>query len=143
MKRRTLLASATAALAATPLARPHAQKPVTVRWWYHFDDPTASPAALVSAFEQQNPDVNITAENIPWGGGADYDTRLYTSLIAGNGPDAAMVKFVNQARLLEMEALAPLDAWIDAWPGKGDISNDFWRLHRGPDGLVKVALLRR
>jgi multiple sugar transport system substrate-binding protein len=134
MKRRTLLAGAAAALAATPLARPHAQKPVTIRWWYHFDDPKASPDALVAYFEKQNPDIKVEAENIPWGGGADYDTRMYTALIAGNGPDTAMVKFVNQARLLEMEALAPLDAWIDAWPGKSDISDDFWRLHRGPDG---------
>ena len=134
MRRRTLLAGTAAALASAPLARPYAQKPVTIRWWYHFDDPKASPDALVADFEKQNADIKVQAENIPWGGGADYDTRLYTSLIAGNGPDAAMVKFVNQARLLEMEALAPLDAWIDGWPGKSDISDDFWRLHRGPDG---------
>jgi multiple sugar transport system substrate-binding protein len=134
MQRRTLLAGTAAALATTPLARPYAQTSVTIRWWYHFDDPKASPDALVADFEKQNPDIKVQAENIPWGGGADYDTRLYTSLIAGNGPDAAMVKFVNQARLLEMEALAPLDAWIDAWPGRSDISDDFWRLHKGPDG---------
>jgi multiple sugar transport system substrate-binding protein len=133
MKRRDLLA-ATAALAAAPLARPHAQKATTVRWWYHFDDPTASPAALVSAFEQQNPDIKITAESIPWGGGSDYDTRLYTTLIAGNGPDAAMVKFNNMPRLLQMDALAPLDTFIDAWPGRSDISDDLWKLHRASDG---------
>ena len=134
MKRRTLLTAAAATLAATPLARPHAQKPVTIRWWYHFDDPRATPDQLVAAFEQQNPGIKVEAENIPWGGGADYDTRLYTSLIAGNGPDAAMVKFVNQARLLEMEALAPIDTWVESWPARTDISEDFWRLHRGPDG---------
>ena len=134
MKRRTLLTGATAALATTPLARPHAQKAVTIRWWYHFDDPKATPDALIAAFEKANPDIHVEAENIPWGGGGDYDNRLYTSLIAGNGPDVAMVKFVNQARLLEMEALLPLDTWIDAWPGKSDISNDVWRLHMGPDG---------
>ena len=133
MKRRTLLTGA-AALAAAPLARPHAQKPVTVRWWYHFDDPTASPAALVTAFEQQHPDIKLQAESIPWGGGADYDTRLYTSIIAGNAPDAAMVKFQNMPRLIEMEALAPLDKLIDAWAGKADISDDLWKLHRAPDG---------
>lgn len=133
MKRRALLAGA-AALAAAPLARPHAQKPATLRWWYHFDDPTASPAALVSAFEQQNPGIKITAESIPWGGGSDYDTRLYTALIAGNGPDAAMVKFNNMPRLMEMDALAPLDRFIDAWPAHTDISDDLWKLHRAPDG---------
>jgi multiple sugar transport system substrate-binding protein len=133
MKRRTLLSGA-AALAATPLAAPHAQKPVTIRWWYHFDDPKATPDELVGAFEKAHPDIRIQAENIPWGGGGDYDTRLYTSLIAGNGPDTGMVKFNNLARLMEMEALAPLDKWIDAWPGKADISPDLWRLHTAPDG---------
>lgn len=132
LSRRALLASAAAT--AAPLAAPHAQKPVTVRWWYHFDDPKASPDALIAGFEKQNPGIRIQAENIPWGGGADYDTRLYTALIAGNGPDAAMVKFQAMPRLLEMEALRPLDREIDAWPERSDISDDLWKLHRAPDG---------
>ena len=134
MKRRTLLAGSAAALAAAPLARPHAQQNVTIRWWYHFDDPKATPDELIAAFEKANPGIKIQAENIPWGGGGDYDTRLYTSLIAGNGPDTGMVKFNNLARLMEMEALRPLDKWIDGWAGKSDISDDLWRLHTAPDG---------
>jgi multiple sugar transport system substrate-binding protein len=134
MQRRTLLTGATAALATVPLARPHAQKTVTIRWWYHLDDPKATPDEFIAAFEQANPGIHIEAENIPWGGGGDYDNRLYTSLIAGNGPDTAMVKFNNLARLMEMEALTPLDKWVDAWPGKSDISADLWRLHTAPDG---------
>jgi multiple sugar transport system substrate-binding protein len=133
MKRRTLLAGM-AALAATPLARARAQQKTTIRWWYHYDDPKATPDEVVAAFEKANPSIKIQAENIPWGGGGDYDTRLYTSLIAGNGPDSAMVKFYNLGRLMEMGALRPLDTWIDAWPGKSDISNDMWRLHTAPDG---------
>ena len=133
MKRRSMLAGA-AALAATPLACPHAQRPVTVRWWYHLDDPTATPAKLVADFERANPDIKIQAEPIPFNGGADYDARLYTTIIAGNAPDTAMVKFVNQQRLLEMEALRPLDDYIAAWPGRTDISEDLWRLHRNKDG---------
>lgn len=133
MKRRTVLAGF-ASLAATPLVRAHAQQKVIIRWWYHFDDPKATPDELVAAFEKANPGIQVQAESIPWGGGGDYDTRLYTSLIAGNGPDTAMVKFNNLARLMEMGALRPLDAWIDAWPGKSDISDDLWRLHTAPDG---------
>lgn len=132
--RRTVLAGASAALATVPLSAPWAQKPVTVRWWYHFDDPKASPGALVAAFEKQNPGIKIQAESIPWGGGGDYDTRLYTALIAGNGPDAAMVKFQNMPRLLEMDALAPLDGYIDSWAARSDISDDLWKLHKAPDG---------
>ena len=82
MKRRALIAGSAAALAATPLSRAHAQRDVTIRWWYHFDDPKATPDELVAAFEKANPGIKIQAENIPWGGGGDYDTRLYTSLIA-------------------------------------------------------------
>jgi len=134
MKRRTLLAGMAGALAATPLVRARAQQKVTVRWWYHFDNPKATPDEAVAAFEKANPGIKIQAENIPWGGGGDYDTRLYTSLIAGNGPDTAMVKFYNLGRLIEMDALRPLDAWIDAWPGKSDISDDMWRLHTAPNG---------
>lgn len=134
MRRRTLLTGATAALATTPLARPYAQKGVTVTWWYHLDDPKATPNDFIAAFEKENPGIHIQAENIPWGGGGDYDNRLYTSIIAGNGPDTAMVKFNNLARLMEMEALSPLDRWIDAWPGKSDITDDLWRLHTAPDG---------
>ena len=134
MKRRTLLRGAAATLAATPLSRPHAQKPVTVRWWYHFDDPKATPDELVAAFQKEHPDIKIEPENIPWGGGGDYDNRLYTSIIAGNGPDTAMVKFNNLARLIEMDAIVPLDKWIDAWAARSDISADLWRLHTAPDG---------
>ncbi len=134
MKRRTLLAGSAAAMAAAPLARPHAQRPVTVRWWYHFDDPKATPDELVATFEKANPGIKIQAESIPWGGGGDYNTRLYTALIAGNGPDTAMVRFDNLARLLEMDALRPLDKLIDGWAGKSDISADLWRLHTAPDG---------
>ena len=134
IRRRTLLAGTTAALAATPLARPHAQRATTIRWWYHFDDPKATPDELVAAFEKDNPGIKIQAENIPWGGGGDYDNRLYTSLIAGNGPDTAMVKFTNLGRLMEMDAILPLDKQIDAWAGKADISPDLWRLHTAPDG---------
>jgi len=132
--RRAVLAGAAAGIAAAPFAGSRAQQPATIRWWYHFDDPKASPDALVTAFEKQNPDIKIQAESIPWGGGGDYDTRLYTALIAGNGPDTAMVKFQNMQRLLEMDALAPLDTYIDAWSARTDISDDLWKLHRAPDG---------
>lgn len=140
LPRRTLLTALPALSAPAILASPvlvpaaHAQKPATVRWWYHFDDPKASPAALIQAFEAGNPGIRIQAESIPWGGGGDYDTRLYTALIAGNGPDAAMVKFQNMPRLMEMDALLPLDSRIAGWADKADISDDLWTLHRAPDG---------
>ena len=134
INRRALLA--TAAATTLPLASPHAQRPATIRWWYHFDDPKASPAALVAEFEKSHPGIRIQAESIPWGGGSDYDTRLYTALIAGNGPDAAMVKVQNMPRLIEMEALLPLDKYLKDWPARTDISDDIWKLTRAPDGKL-------
>ena len=80
MKRRTLLTGLAAALAATSFSRSQAQQKTTIRWWYHFDDPKTTPDELVAAFEKANPGIKIQAENIPWGGGGDYDTRLYTAL---------------------------------------------------------------
>ena len=59
---------------------------------------------------------------------------INAALIAGNAPDTALVKFNNLTRLMQMESLHPLDSWIDAWPGKADISDDLWRLHTAPDG---------
>ena len=113
MERREFLKLTAAAALAAPLARPAiAQAPATVRWWYHFDNPQNSPAALVAKFEQENPGIKVQAEAIPWGGGNDYQTRLFAALVAGNGPDAAMVRLSWAARLAAMKALEPLDAMI-------------------------------
>lgn len=145
MRRRTLLTGAAAATATgIPLAKPYAQRGATVRWWYHFDDPKATPAELVAAFEKANPGITVQAENIPWNGGTDYDNRLYASILAGNGPDTAMVRLSNLARLVEMEAILPLDKQIDAWAGRTDIPDDLWSLHKAPDGkryLVPLQLV--
>jgi multiple sugar transport system substrate-binding protein len=132
MKRRTFLASAGAALAAPALV--NAQAPVTVRWWYHFDNPQHSPAELVSAFERANPGIRVQAESIPWGGGNDYYTRLYAAIVANNAPDCAMVKLANMSRLLEMRALEPLDPMLGGWAGASDIADSLWNLHKAPDG---------
>ena len=91
MERRHFLKLSAAAALAAPLAAPLAgpaiaQTPVTVRWWYHFDNPQNTPAALVAKFEQENPGIKIQAEAIPWGGGNDYQTRLFAALVAGNAP---------------------------------------------------------
>ncbi len=105
-----------------------------VVYWYHFDDPAKNLDALIEQFEAANPGITIRAENIPWGGGSDYYNRLFTALIGDRAPDAAMVKLNQQARLLEMEALEPLDAWIADWAAAQDIPEDLWRLNRSPDG---------
>ena len=118
-----------AALAATLFASTASAE--TVRFWYHFDNPENPMADLVAKFEAANPDIKIEAENVPWN--SYYDT-LYTSLVGGNAPDAAMVKLFAQPRLVEMGALEPLGDKIDAWAGKADLLDNLLELNKGPDG---------
>jgi multiple sugar transport system substrate-binding protein len=135
MKRRDFLKLATAAAATAPLARPAlAQAPATVRWWYHFDNPQNSPAELVAKFEKENPGIKVQAEAIPWGGGNDYQTRLFAALVAGNAPDTAMVRLSWAARLNAMKALEPLDPMLASWAARSDIPENVWTINKGADG---------
>ena len=135
MERRTFVKLTGAAALAGALARPAiAQQQSTVTWWYHFDNPEASPKDLIAKFEAANPSIKINAQSIPWGGGNDYYTRLFAGLIAGSGPDCAMVKLNNQARLLDLKALAPIDDMVASWDAKGDISDNIWKLNKASDG---------
>lgn len=108
-----------------------AQAAETVNFWYHFDNPDNPMSELVAKFEKANPDIKIEAENIPWN---SYYDNLYTSIIGGNAPDAAMVKLFAQPRLVEMEALEPLDEQIDGWTGKSDLLDNLLELNKASDG---------
>ena len=103
----------------------------TVRFWFHFDNPENPMADLVKKFEAANPDIKIEAENVPWN---SYYDQLYTSLVGGNAPDAAMVKLFAQPRLAEMGALEPIGERIDAWAGKADLLDNLLELNKGADG---------
>ena len=99
----------------------------TVRFWYHFDNADNPMSELVAKFEQENPGIKIEAENIPWN---SYYDNLYTSIVAGNAPDAAMVKMFAQPRLVEMGALEPIGDRIDAWDRKADLQDNLLILFR-------------
>lgn len=79
MKRRTVLSMSAAALASPMLAQ--AQAPTVVKWWYHFDNPQASPADLIAKFERENPGIKIQAESIPSG----WRQRLLHAPLCGPG----------------------------------------------------------
>jgi multiple sugar transport system substrate-binding protein len=134
MRRRDFLKTASVAALAAPLASPALAQAATVRWWYHFDNPQNSPSELVAKFEKENPGITVKAEAIPWGGGNDYQTRLFAALVAGNGPDCAMVRLSWAARFQLMKALEPLDSAITGWSGRSDISDNIWKINRGADG---------
>lgn len=103
----------------------------TVKFWYHFDNPENPMADLVKEFEAQNPGIRIEAQNVPWN---SYYDNLYTAIVGGNAPDAAMLKMFALPRLLEMEALEPIDEQLAAWPGKADILDNLFDLTRAEDG---------
>lgn len=103
----------------------------TVRFWYHFDNADNPMNELVESFEAQNPGITVEADNIPWN--SYYDT-LYTSIIGGNAPDAAMVKMFAQPRLIEMGALEPIGERIEAWADKADVQDNLFELTRAEDG---------
>lgn len=108
-----------------------AQAAETVRFWYHFDNPENPMSQLVAKFEEANPDIKIEAENIPWN---SYYDNLYTSIVGGSAPDAAMVKLFAQPRLTEMGALEPLGERIDSWAGKSDLLDNLLELNKAADG---------
>lgn len=103
----------------------------TVRFWYHFDNADNPMDGLVAAFEEANPGITVEAENIPWN---SYYDQLYTSIIGGNAPDAAMVKMFAQPRLVEMGALEPIDGYIASWNGAAELQDNLLSLTKGPDG---------
>ena len=134
LRRREFIKSAGAIALGTPFASPAIAQTASLRWWYHFDNPQNSPAELVAKFEKENAGIKVQAEPIPWGGGNDYQTRLFAGLVAGNGPDCAMVRLSWAARFQQMKALEPLDAAISGWPGRADIADSVWKINRGADG---------
>lgn len=123
--------TAIAALAAGAAMLASAASAETVRFWYHFDNPDNPMTELVQKFEAANPDIKIEAENVPWN---SYYDNLYTAIVGGNAPDAAMVKLFAQPRLLEMGALEPLDDRIAGWAGKDDLLDNILAINAGPDG---------
>lgn len=102
-----------------------------VNFWYHFDNADNPMSALVEKFEAENPDIKINAENVPWN---SYYDQLYTTIAAGTGPDAALVKLNAQPRLIEMGALEPLDDRLKDWAGLSDIQDNLMNLTKAADG---------
>lgn len=128
MKKTVLAAALGAGLGCWALTASAAE---TVSFWFHFDNPDNPMTSLVEAFEAENPDIKIEAENIPWN---SYYDNLYTAIAAGSAPDTAMVKMFAQPRLLEMEALAPIDDMLANWSGKDDMQADLLDLTQAADG---------
>lgn len=136
IKRRTLLKLAGAGALASSFPSPSIAQGVTLKWWYHFDNPQNSPAEFIKRFEEKHQGIKIQAEAIPWGGGTDYATRIFASAVAGNLPDTGLVRLSYLSQLMEMDALTPLDAQLKSWSARSDIPDDLWKLNTAKDGKI-------
>ncbi len=115
---------------ATP-QREAAAGPQTVRFWYHFDKPEVSITPLVEKFQKENPTIKVVPEFIDWN---SYYQKLVTAISGGTPPDVSQIKLWWQPQLVEMGALAPIDDYIGAWPGRTDIFDNVWGLTKHSDG---------
>jgi len=103
----------------------------SVSFWYHLDDPEAKVDSLVTKFEAENPGVTISMERVPWDA---YNQRLLTAVAGGNPPDVSQVKLWWVPQLVELDALEPLDSYINSWDGKDDVYDRVWELVKYTDG---------
>lgn len=66
--------------------------------------------ALKKAFEEENPNVEIGGESVPI---AAYWDKMYSRTAAGNPPDILTLFDTQLAQYIDMDALEPLDKWLD------------------------------
>lgn len=130
MKKTKIYKTLAAALLTSTLLASNVQA-AEVNFWYHFDNADNPMSTLVEKFQEENPGITVNAENVPWN---SYYDQLYTSIVAGTGPDVALVKLNAQPRLIEMGALEPLDAWMDGWKGTSEIQENLLKLTSAADG---------
>ncbi len=67
-----------------------AQEPTTVTFWQFSteDFVIAAYNEAIAAFQEQNPDVTVTMEIVPW---AEQQQKLVTGLTTGQLPDVSML----------------------------------------------------
>lgn len=110
---RTMLAIAgvagIAALVLTGCSTPAAESgPVTITYsnFISNDGNEENLAAIVEAFESENPDIKVEVTTLPYG---DYGTALQTDLAAGTVADVFDIEYSNYAAYQANGVLAPLE----------------------------------
>jgi multiple sugar transport system substrate-binding protein len=105
-----------------------AQTTKVVFWEFSTRDADISAwESAISEFEQQNPDIDVEMEIVPW---AEQQQRLVSALATGGLPDVSFLGNNVVAQFQAIGALAPLDEFFakhsqdygydvteDAWPG--------------------------
>jgi multiple sugar transport system substrate-binding protein len=122
--------NAALSICAALLALAYAQQ-VTVNLWMH-DHPPRVPVdrELIAEFMAQNPEINVVYDVIPV---ADFDTRLYTALAAGRGPDLYNQANFALGQFRSAGVIAPLD--VEA-AGFGSLEAFYDAYVTGTEGAV-------
>ncbi len=78
---------------------------------------------MVADFEKQNPDIDI--EPVYAGNYNQTMQKVQTAVMGGNPPDVAVVEISELYSLLQMDALIPLDGYIQKEGGKAFLKDYF------------------
>jgi multiple sugar transport system substrate-binding protein len=103
------VAAATALIMSGCAATPADDEPVTITYtnFISNDGNEENLAAIVEAFEAENPGITVDVTTLPYG---DYGTALQTDLAAGTVSDTFDVEFSNYASYQANGVLAPIEA---------------------------------
>ncbi|OUS78601.1 hypothetical protein B1748_00550 [Paenibacillus sp. MY03] len=84
-----------------------------------------SVVADIKVFEEQNPDIKVEIDYIPY---ADVEAKWNTAFAGGTAPDIFEVGIINVASRANLEQFIPLDDYINGWSGKDDIIDNIYKL---------------
>ena len=76
----------------------------------------------IAAFEARNPDIDVVMEIVPW---SEQQQRLVSALAAGGLPDVSMLGNNVVAQFQAIGALAPLDAYFEAFSAGHQVTQCF------------------
>ncbi|WP_425052800.1 ABC transporter substrate-binding protein [Psychromarinibacter sp. S121] len=125
LDRRALLKGTGAAFAASAMPRMAFAQQAGINYWHHFTSQVefAGLEAVLTAFAEAHPDIEVTQENIP---NPEFMTKVTAAVVADSKPDTSQVTAERVADLTAMGALVDLTDRIDGWEGKADYPEDRW-----------------
>ncbi|PJJ62296.1 ABC transporter substrate-binding protein [Compostimonas suwonensis] len=137
MKFKTSLRAAAVVALVAPLAAcsatggGDAAGPVPIQWWTWDANQAVSYEKCATAFNEANPDIEVTVSNYGWD---DYWTKLTAGFVAGDAPDTFMDHVNNYPEYADQGQLLPLDDYVaktDFDLGKYSTGVDTWKYTDG------------
>lgn len=82
-------------------------EPASIVYWSHENEPrNRLDQELIDEFMAQNPGITVTYETYPF---EDYETKVFTALAGGTGPQLFNLFTSRMGELVESKAVAPAD----------------------------------